>query len=247
MQALHEIEVPFLVGGAFALCAYTGISRDTKDFDLLLRPRDIERALDHFRQKGFEAELTFPHWLAKVKRGEDCIDLIFRAGNGLCEVDDSWFRRAHREEVLGENAAISAPEEMLWMKCYIMERERFDGADVAHLLLQCAERLDWPHFLERFGDDWRVLLSHLVLFGFIYPSERARIPQGVMTELLERLEKESSEPPSADRVCRGTFLSRAQYLVDVQERGFRDARLDAESKMTPRDIEHWTAAIEESK
>ncbi|HEV3410055.1 MAG TPA: nucleotidyltransferase family protein [Chthoniobacterales bacterium] len=247
MQTLRDAEVPFLVGGAYALCAYTGISRDTKDFDLFVRPRDVERALDAFRARGFEAERTFPHWLAKAKSGEDCIDLIFRAGNGLCEVDDSWFARAPEEEVLGERAAMCAPEEILWMKCYIMERERYDGADVAHLLVRCAERIDWQHLLTRFDQDWRVLLSHLVLFGFIYPSERDRIPAKVMENLMRRLERETTAGPSGDRVCRGTLLSRAQYLCDVQEWGFRDARLEAESQMTAADVEHWTAAIDESK
>jgi hypothetical protein len=247
MRSLREAGVPFLIGGAYALCAYTGISRKTKDFDLFLRPADVDRALERFRQDGFEAEKTFPHWLGKAKCGEDCIDLIFRSGNGLCEVDDSWFERACEEEVLGERAAITAPEETLWLKCYIMERERFDGADVAHLLLSCAERFDWPHLLRRFGDDWRVLLSHLVLFGFIYPSERNRIPRRVMDELLGRLAAEDNAPPTSERVCQGTLLSRAQYLSDIQERGFRDARLNPQSHMTAEDIAQWTAAIEQTE
>jgi hypothetical protein len=247
MATLRSSDVPFLVGGAYALCAYTGISRDTKDFDLFVRPTDLERALSCFRAAGFEAEATFPHWLAKAKCGEDCIDLIFRAGNGLCEVDDSWFARAHEEEVLGERVGVCAPEEVLWMKCYIMERERYDGADVAHLILNCAEQLDWEHLVRRFGADWPVLLSHLVLFGFIYPSERNRIPREVIRSLLERARFALDEPAPSDRICRGTLLSREQYLYDVQERGFRDARLDSASNMTPHDIAQWTAAIDWSK
>ena len=61
-----------------------------------------------------------------------------------------------------------------------MERERYDGADVAHLLRAHGDRLDWPRLLRRFGPHWRVLLSHLVLFGFIYPGERALVPAWVM-------------------------------------------------------------------
>jgi hypothetical protein len=102
------------------------------------------------------------------------IDLIFRAGNGLCDVEDSWFERAQDDELLGLHVKLCAPEEMIWMKAYIMERERFDGADIAHILQSFAEKLDWPHLVHRFGPDWRVLLSHLVLFGYIYPSERAK-------------------------------------------------------------------------
>src|SRR5205085_9359114 len=151
-------------GGAYAFGVFTGVIRHTKDLDFFIRPGDVQRALDCFARDGYHTELTFPHWLAKVKCGDDCLDLIFRAGNGLCEIDDSWFSRAPRHPFLGLEALLTAPEEMIWMKAYIMERERFDGADVAHLLHSCAESLDWDHLLDRFAHHWRVLLAHLVLF-----------------------------------------------------------------------------------
>ena len=244
MRTLVEGNIPFMVGGAYAFGVFTGIARHTKDLDVFLRPADVERALDGFRVEGYEPELTFPHWLAKVYCGEDCLDLIFRAGNGLCEVDDSWFERAREEEVLGERAFLTPPEEMIWMKAYIMERERFDGADVAHLIHSCAEHLDWAHLLRRFGSHWRVLLSHLVLFGFIYPSERNRIPSSLMSDLLQRAQEEVGRP-AGERVCRGTLISRAQYLPDVQENGYTDGRLGSASHMTAADIASWTDAIDE--
>ena len=242
MQVLQNANIPFLIAGAGAVRFYTGVSRQTKDFDLHLRPHHIDGALDAFAHAGYKTEKTFPHWLAKAKRGRNCVDLIFRAGNGLCEVDDSWFERAQDEDVLGVTVKLSAPEEMLWMKAYIMERERYDGADVAHILESCAEKLDWPHLLRRFGPDWRLLLSHLVLFGYIYPSERGRVPVAVMDALISRLRNENSVSGS-ERLCRGTLLSRQQYLWDVEERGFRDARLEKRAHMNEGDIAHWTKAI----
>jgi len=221
MQVLQNANIPFLIAGADALRFYTGVSRQTKDFDLHLRPAHVGAALDAFARAGYKTEKIFPHWLAKAKCGRDCVDLIFRAGNGLCEVDDSWFDRAHDRDFLGLTVKLSAPEEILWMKAYIMERERFDGADVSHIL---------------------VLLSHLVLFGYIYPSERGRIPTAVMNGLIERLRAETPNL-AADRVCRGTLLSRSQYLADVQKRGFRDARLEQRAHMDAADIAHWTNAI----
>jgi len=242
MQVLQNANIPFLIAGAGAVRFYTGVSRQTKDFDLHLRPHHIDGALDAFAHAGYKTEKTFPHWLAKAKRGRNCVDLIFRAGNGLCEVDDSWFERAQDEDVLGVTVKLSAPEDMLWMKAYIMERERYDGADVAHILESCAEKLNWPHLLRRFGPDWRLLLSHLVLFGYIYPSERGRVPVAVMDALISRLRNENSVSGS-DRLCRGTLLSRQQYLWDVEERGFRDARLEKRAHMNEGDIAHWTKAI----
>ncbi len=213
VAALQNANVPFLIGGAFVVEVYAGVSRRTKDFDLYIRPRHVDAALDALARVGYETEVTSPHWLAKAKRGRDYVDLIFRAGNGLCEVDDSWFERAHDHELLGLRVKLAAPEETIWMKAYIMERERFDGADIAHILLSCAEKLDWQHLVQRFGPDWRVLLSHLFLFGYIYP------------------------------LCRGTLLSRKQYLVDVQKWGFHDARLEERVHMDSQDIARWTKAI----
>src|SRR6185436_10468789 len=136
-------------------------------------------------------------------------------------------------------------EEMIWSKGFIMERERFDGADIAHLLHARVESLDWPRLLKRFGSHWRVLFSHLVLFGFIYPADRTRIPRWVMQDLGRRLARESVLAPvdAENMVCRGPMLSRAQYLVDIAERGYRDARLTDESAMDADDIALWTDGI----
>src|SRR5438128_5482975 len=225
VAVLRAAEIPFLIGGAYVVEVYAGVSRSTKDFDLYIRPNDLNGALDALAHAGYETELTFPHWLAKATYGKDVLDLIFRAGNGLCEVDDSWFERARHDELLDMPVKLCAPEEMIWMKAFIMERERFDGADIAHLLVSCGDKLDWPHLVRRFGPDWRVLLSHLVLFGYIYPSEQGRIPTSVMDELIERLQSEANKAGS-EELCRGTLLSRQQYLVDIREWGFLDARLE---------------------
>src|SRR5438132_4647964 len=241
--ALQDTDIPFLIGGAYVVEVYAGVSRQTKDFDLYLRPQHVDSALDALKRAGYKTEKTFPHWLAKAERGRDCVDLIFRAGNGLCEVDDSWFERAHNSELLGFQVKLCAPEEMIWMKAYIMERERFDGADIAHILRCFAAEIDWPHMVSRFGPDWRVLLSHLILFGYVYPGERARIPVAIMADLITRLRSEA-RTAGPERLCSGTLLSRQQYLVDVQEWGFRDARLEQRVQMNEKDIADWTDAIE---
>src|SRR5690242_18956621 len=129
-------------------------------------------------------EETFPDWLGKAYCGEYFVDLIHGSGNGDATVDDEWYKCSPLDAVLAIPVRLCPIEEMLWSKAFIQERELFDGADVAHLLLACIERLDWRHLLRRFGGHWRVLLAHLVLFGYIYPSERERVPGWVMQELL---------------------------------------------------------------
>jgi len=179
MQLLHDNKIDFLVGVAYALAEYTRINRDTKDFDLFLRPKDVEPALAVWRKAGYTADYTFTHWLAKVQSGRVYADVIFRSGNGLGSVDDVWFQHAREATIFGLQVKIVLPEEVIWQKAYIMERERFDGADVAHLLSACAPNLDWDRLLKRFDTDWRVLLSHLILFGFIFPSKTTSDPFGI--------------------------------------------------------------------
>jgi hypothetical protein len=170
----HQIE--FLVGGAFAFVRYTGIGKDTKDLDLFIRRSDWERATEALDAEGITTELTFPHWLGKAFGGRErefFVDLIFSGGNGVAEVDDEWFANAPRDESLGYPVRLMPIEEMIWSKAFLMERERFDGADVLHLIRTRQNEIDWPRLLSRFGEHWRVLLSHLVLFPYVYPNDPA--------------------------------------------------------------------------
>jgi hypothetical protein len=101
--------------------------------------------------------------------------------------------------------------------------------------------------LDRFGPYWRVLLSKLVLFGFVYPGERTRVPAWVMRELLGRLAQELDVDADVGRLCQGTIISRQQFLPDVLEWGYTDGRLAPRGNMTAEEIADWTAAISRQK
>jgi Uncharacterised nucleotidyltransferase len=225
LGAIQQSRVPFLVGGAYALARHTGIVRHTKDVDIFTRPEDCERILQVLSTAGYRTELTDPRWLAKAYLGEDFIDVIFSSGNGIAEVDDAWFEHAIEAKIFGLPVQICPAEETIWSKAFIMERERFDGADIAHLLRAYGTRLDWNRLLDRFGAHWRVLFSHLILFGYIYPNEREGIPSAVMDLLVDRLRNEEGPQRTTGRLCQGTLLSRAQYAIDIERWGYQDVRL----------------------
>src|SRR5207248_8089749 len=94
MRALVGAEVPFLVGGAFALERYTGITRYTKDFDIFVRPAHVTQALAALEDAGYRSEMTFAHWLGKAYCDELFVDVIFSSGNGEATVDNTWFDNA---------------------------------------------------------------------------------------------------------------------------------------------------------
>lgn len=242
LSILASAQVPHLVGGAYAFARYTGIERHTKDFDVFIRAGDYRRAAWAFQKAGYQTELTFPHWLGKAHKGKDFVDLIFSAGNGAARVDDVWFERAIRDEIFGVEVDLIPAEEMIWSKGLIMERERFDGADVAHILRAVGDKLDWKRLLERFGPLWRALYAHVILFGLIYPSDRTKVPDWVMDELTNRTRGETREGNAKAKICYGTVLSRQQYLKDIHDWGYADGRLVL-GLMDQNEIADWTAGI----
>jgi hypothetical protein len=215
LRYLRRASVPFMVGGAYSYARHTGLERHTKDFDLFVRPNHCELALTTLAAAGYGVVRKFPHWLGKAYSGEHCIDIIYGSGNGVAVVDDGWFEHAVADRVLDTEVLLCPVEETIWSKAFVMERERYDGGDIAHLLRGAGRELNWRRLLDRFGPHWRVLFSNLVLFGFIYPSERKIVPSWVLEELTSRLHQEAQSPAPDQPVCQGTLLSRAQYLVDI--------------------------------
>ena len=240
MEILNQGHVPFLVGGAYALECHTGIVRRTKDFDIFMQAADVQRALDLLSLAGYQTDLTFPHWIAKAFSADDFLDIIFNSGNGVCPVDDVWFQHACDGTVLGVPVKLCPAEETIWQKSYILERDRCDVADVAHLMRATGARLDWRRLVERFGPHWEVLYAQLILFGFIYPGERPAAPAWVWQEFARRLGEKGSVNSQAT-VCQGTLLSATQYLRDVDSEGLRDARLKPDGNITKEQLAIWTA------
>jgi hypothetical protein len=247
LQQLTSGDVPFLLGGAYAYARYTGVVRHTKDLDLFVRKSDVERALQLLEADGFRTEITYPHWLAKAFYGDHFVDLIFNLGNGIGPVEDDWFEHAETGDLLGLPVRLLGPEEMIFSKVFTMDRGRFDGADITHLIRACGERLDWSRLLTRFDKHWRVLLSHLVMFGFVYHADRHAVPKWVMANLLDRVWVDETEGGGEEAVCQGTLLSPTQYLIDVEQWGYRDARLPPFGPLTPEQVEHWTEGVIEGR
>lgn len=245
LEVLQRSGIPYLVGGAFALESYTGVKRRTKDLDVFARPHDVESLLKTLSDAGYRTERRFPHWLAKAFKEDHFIDIIFGSGNGVCAVDDLWFEHADCGTVLDLSVRIVPPEEMIWSKAFIMERERYDGADIAHIILERGKTLNWSRLLYRFHTHWRVLFSHLVLFGFIYPAHRLTVPKWLMDELIRRLHLEMACLPAGEPTCQGTLLSWSQYLTDVEGRGYIDARHSPRGSMSVADTRSISAMMTE--
>jgi hypothetical protein len=224
LRLLKGAGIPFVVGGAYAYAHYTGIHRDTKDLDLFLTQAAADRAIEVFEKAGWRTERNIHGWLHKAFWGESMMDLLYGSSNGITGVDEPWVAHGVEGEVLGEPCLISPAEEILWNKAFVLERERFDGAEINHLLLAVGRKLDWKRLLQRFDRYWEVLLAHLLFFRFAYPSDRENVPDWVMMGLVARAFDSIRGGNWSGKLCRGSLLSRVLYRVDLEERGYEDGR-----------------------
>ena len=227
LRVLCASELPFLIAGTYALNAYTGVRRPTKDIDVFCKPGDYPRILHMFQERGYEPEIEDERWIAKVRKGEDFFDVIFNSTAGVTPVSDAWFAERREAEIFGHTVRILPPTEFVWSKAFVQNRERYDGADIVHVILKEHENIDWQRLLTYMEQFWEVLLVHILNFRFVYPTERPRIPQWVMDELMDRLRLQEGLPVPQTRICRGRMFSRTDYLIDVREWGFADITGDA--------------------
>jgi hypothetical protein len=231
-DALKELTAagfPFLLAGTYAVSAYTGVSRQTKDLDVFCKAGDCPRILSHFQQLGMPVEVVDDRWLGKVYSGSHFFDVIFASSNGTMPVGDDWFKNARRAEVLGCEIQLVGPTELIWSKAFVQMRHRYDGSDVMHVILRASDHIDWRRLLGYMETHWEVLLVHLLNFRWIYPTERERVPAWLLDELLDRLANQRQLPTSQMKICRGRMYSRVDYEIDVREWGFADVGADAET------------------
>jgi hypothetical protein len=218
LELLQESGACFMLGGAFCMFEYTGIYRDTKDLDIFCKATEYTKILKFFADKGFKTELTDVRWLAKVFKGEYYIDIIFDTVNNICRVDDSWFQHAPEVEFVGRNVKLLPPEELIFCKLYVQNRERFDGADVNHIILKQGKNLDWKRLMEHMNPHWHILLAQLIIFQFVYPSEfHDLIPRWLFDDLIRRAQEQYDVPPPLEKVCRGPIIDQTQYQVDIKD------------------------------
>jgi hypothetical protein len=221
LESLQQAQIPHAVAGAFALHKHTGIWRVTKDLDIVLESRSVPAALSRLEEMGFKTRIEDPIWLAKAWRGDYFVDLITALGNAVLIVDRSWLDRAEPYEIFGVPCRVLAAEEVIASKLFVSHRERFDGADIAHLIRARGADLDWDRLQDVVCEHWELLLWSLVFFAYIYPSRASIVPRQLWKELLRRLE-ERVQRSNKDEPFRGTLIDPNMFAIDVTEWGERD-------------------------
>lgn len=216
IELMERNLVPFAVSGAFALHQHTGIWRDTKDLDLFLPAGEVAAALQLLEDDGFATDVPDAVWLAKARRAGYFVDLITGMSNGVVRVDHSWIERASRAQIFGVSARVLAPEELIASKVFVTRRERFDGADICHIIYGTRGRFDWGRLLDLVGEHWQMLYWYLVLYHYVYPADTGCVPDDIWKELQQRFQVELAHPNRAIDF-RGSLIDENMFNIDVAE------------------------------
>jgi hypothetical protein len=180
IDALRKAGLRFLLGGAFGMAAYTGRWRNTKDIDFYILPHQRSVAVEALGKAGFldyyEQRPYDRGWIYRATHQGVIVDLIWGSPNRRSEVDDLWFARAPQIALRGEKLEVVPVEELLWVKLYVLQKDRSDWPDTINLLYAAAGSLDWEHLITRLDEDQPLLEAMLVVFGWLCPHRVADLP-----------------------------------------------------------------------
>jgi Uncharacterised nucleotidyltransferase len=147
--ALRDARVTFMLGGSFAAWARGG-PPPHKDLDLMVKPRDAERALEALAGAGMRTEKPPEDWLYKAYNGQVMIDVIFRP-SGL-EITDEVFERADTIPVLAIDTPVMALEDMLATRLLSLDEHSLDYRGPLAIARALREQIDWAALQARTGD-----------------------------------------------------------------------------------------------
>lgn len=215
--------------GVRAARAYGNLPRYQGQLDLFLTAQNAETALKLLREEGFECEVCDPVWLFKVHRSGFFIDLITGMSNATIVVDDTWIEHSIPAVVHEVTTRVLAAEDLLVSKLFVTRRERFDGADIAHVIYGSRGKLDWQRILQLTGENWEILLWNLVLFRYVYPAQTQYVPTELWRDLLRRFEHVIAHPDSGARF-RGSLIDDKMFAIDLNEWGLDNLMQDLRQK-----------------
>jgi len=238
------IKVLVLKGAALTESLYPHLGvRQFADLDLLFQPEDMPGVIEIFRSSGYQPLIleadqvqTWTErfgWLGMIgityiKRKEltimaDAHWALGCAGTYLDRLDiKGMWQRARREKVAGVDALILSPEDLLIYLClhlykHLPYNSLTSACDIAELLKQSADQIDWEAFISR------VLKAKLCLpirFTLEQVSQNFpcpippwvweklnNCPTGIMERLALRIGKSPGKSHSSGRYILACFLN----------------------------------------
>jgi hypothetical protein len=194
-RAAHK-KIPFALGGGLAIGVYTGKGRYTKDLDLYVLPQHREEAIkmvtecgmaDYFDTKPYDRE-----WIYRAYKDDAIVDSIWAMANKRAMVDEGWLDRGPLIQMFDQEFRVIPPEELIWSKLYVLQRDRCDWPDILNLICATGSDLDWNHLIRRVAEDLPLIKGLVSVFSWISPERAALLPSWIWQKL------ELTPPQSVD-------------------------------------------------
>lgn len=203
LSALHDHDIRFMLGGAFAVYHYTNWWRNTHDIDVYTTLEYVEEAKNALRAAGFcdlgEQAQHDREWIYHAGTDSMIVDVIWRFANLINYVTPDWFDRAPRGQFLGVDVTFLPLEELVWLKSFVINRHRCDWPDVIRILRSRCENVDWPRLLGLVGENWLLLAGMIDVFDWQHPGWMHCIPDHVRQEFAERRKVYRANPINIER------------------------------------------------
>jgi Nucleotidyl transferase of unknown function (DUF2204) len=211
IREAHRRGLRFALGGGLAASAYTGVWRNTKDLDLFVLPRDRELFVELLTSLGMEDyydRLPYDRtWIYRGFQDDQIVDVIWEMANHRASVDEVWLETGPCLKLDGEPVPLVPPEESLWTKLYVVQRERCDWPDALNLLSSLGPDIDWDRLLARLGPDSPLLAAVLTVFAWVFPQRASDLPEWIW----ERLQLRRPDPAEP----RAHLLDSRPWLVNA--------------------------------
>jgi hypothetical protein len=166
--ALKQAEIPFSLGGSFAVYARGGHSSD-HDVDFLIREQDRDRVLAELAQAGFEVEDPPEDWLIKVYDEGRMVDLIHRPVES--PVTDETLAESEMLPVEAITMPVASATQLMIHKLLSYTQQRCDFATGLPVARSLREQIDWDRVRREtakspFAEAFLVLLDRLDVVPF---------------------------------------------------------------------------------
>jgi hypothetical protein len=160
---LKLAEIPFALGGSFAVYAHGGHSGD-HDVDFLIRQQDVDQALAALVAEGFTAERPPEDWLVKVYDEGRMVDLIHRPIE--TPVTDETFRETVVRVVDAIHMPVLSATQLMVHKLLSYSQHYCDFAKGLPLARSLREQIDWDRVRKEtahspYAEAFLVLLDRL--------------------------------------------------------------------------------------
>jgi hypothetical protein len=171
---LREAGIPFLLGGSLASWARGG-PETRHDLDLMIKPDDVERALEALDEAGMRPERPPEEWLVKAWDGDTLVDLIF--GPSGMTIDDDVIARGEVLTVLGMDMRVMALEDVMTTKLMALTEHALRYESLLRIARALREQIDWEDVRGRTDSSPFARAFFVLLEGLdILPARRPRAP-----------------------------------------------------------------------